>query len=248
MTTTSRNTASSAPPQRAGGTGAQRGSGSGEGPLPAEDRCAQAPPPHAPLRRLPAQQRSIARVQRMLDACAELLDENGYAELTTTRIAERASVAIGSVYQFFPDKRAVTQALGLRYLEMFSARVSARLAQESFGHWPDAVDAIIDEYIVMHRTVPGFRSLHFGDVVDVNLLDAGVDNNTVIADRLRELVVNGAGARRGERLDRTVTVAVEAADSVLKLAFRDDPDGDRLFIEEAKVLVRSYLSRHFGAR
>ncbi|PSK99447.1 TetR family transcriptional regulator [Murinocardiopsis flavida] len=184
----------------------------------------------------------------MLDACAELLDENGYAELTTTRIAERASVAIGSVYQFFPDKRAVTQALGLRYLEMFSARVSARLAQESFGHWPDAVDAIIDEYIVMHRTVPGFRSLHFGDVVDVNLLDAGVDNNTVIADRLRELVVNGAGARRGERLDRTVTVAVEAADSVLKLAFRDDPDGDRLFIEEAKVLVRSYLSRHFGAR
>nr|WP_245928626.1 TetR family transcriptional regulator [Murinocardiopsis flavida] len=200
------------------------------------------------MRRLPAQQRSIARVQRMLDACAELLDENGYAELTTTRIAERASVAIGSVYQFFPDKRAVTQALGLRYLEMFSARVSARLAQESFGHWPDAVDAIIDEYIVMHRTVPGFRSLHFGDVVDVNLLDAGVDNNTVIADRLRELVVNGAGARRGERLDRTVTVAVEAADSVLKLAFRDDPDGDRLFIEEAKVLVRSYLSRHFGAR
>lgn len=55
-----------------------------------------------PLRRRPAQRRSARRVERMLDACAELLDEAGYDALSTTRIAERASVAIGSVYQFFP--------------------------------------------------------------------------------------------------------------------------------------------------
>ncbi|HEY8481182.1 MAG TPA: TetR family transcriptional regulator, partial [Spirillospora sp.] len=52
-----------------------------------------------PLRRRPAQRRSAERVQRMLDACAEILDEDGYDGLTTTRIAQRADVAIGSVYQ-----------------------------------------------------------------------------------------------------------------------------------------------------
>src|SRR4029450_9420731 len=67
-----------------------------------------------PLRRVPVQGRSVARVQRMLDACAELVDEVGYEGLTTTLLAERAEVAIGSVYQFFPDKRALVHALALR--------------------------------------------------------------------------------------------------------------------------------------
>ncbi|MFW5415565.1 TetR family transcriptional regulator [Nocardiopsis sp. CNT-189] len=180
----------------------------------------------------------------MLDACAELLDEAGYGELSTTRIAERAGVAIGSVYQFFPDKRAITQALGLRYLDMFSSRVGARIEEGGFGHWSEAVDVVIDEYLDMHRTVPGFRSLHFGDVVDVNLLDSGADNNGVIATRLRELLTALAGASEGDRLDRAVTVAVEAADAVLKLAFRRDPDGDPALIEETKLMLRAYLGRH----
>ncbi|RNL83049.1 TetR/AcrR family transcriptional regulator [Halostreptopolyspora alba] len=187
------------------------------------------------------------RVRRMLDACAELLDEIGYDELSTTRIAGRAGVAIGSVYQFFPDKRAVAQALGLRYLDTLSARVSDRLRRDTFAHWTEAVDVIIDEYLGMHRDVPGFRVLRFGDVVDVRLLDASADNNRVIATRLRELLVTIADVPDSDEFQRAATVAVEAADAVLKLAFRQNPDGDPRLIEETKLLVRTYLSRHFPA-
>ncbi|ASU86005.1 TetR/AcrR family transcriptional regulator [Nocardiopsis gilva YIM 90087] len=188
----------------------------------------------------------MVRVQRMLDACAELLDEVGYDELSTTRIAERANVAIGSVYQFFPDKKAITQALGLRYLDMFSARVTDRLSQGDFSHWSEAVDVIIDEYLDMHRHVPGFRSLHFGDAVDIRLFDANNDNNQVIAARLRDLLISIAGVEESAELDRAITVAVESADAVLKLAFRCDPEGDQHLIDETKLLLRSYLSRHFA--
>ena len=97
-----------------------------------------------PLRRRPAQRRSAERVQRMLDACAEILDEAGYEGLSTTRIAQRAEVAIGSVYQFFPDKRAVAQALALRNLEVFEDRITQRLTDEAFTDWSDTVGAIID--------------------------------------------------------------------------------------------------------
>ncbi|GAA1994914.1 TetR family transcriptional regulator [Nocardiopsis rhodophaea] len=200
----------------------------------------------APLRRLPAQQRSMVRVQRMLDACAELLDEVGYDELSTTRIAERANVAIGSVYQFFPDKKAITQALGLRYLDMFSTRVTDRLSRGGFSHWSEAVDVIIDEYLDMHRHVPGFRSLHFGDAVDIRLFDPNNDNNQVIAARLRDLLISIAGVEESAELDRAITVAVESADAVLKLAFRREPEGDQHLIDETKLLLRSYLSRHFA--
>lgn len=179
----------------------------------------------------------------MLDACAELLDEVGYETLSTTRIAERAGVAIGSVYQFFPDKRALTQALTRRNVELFVARVGRRFISEDYDGWWDAVDAIIDEYVEMHRTVPGFRSLHFGDVVDLNLLDSVSDNNTVIAGRLRELLLAEFGLADSEDLDLAMLVAVEAGDAVLKLAFRRDPNGAQEIVAEAKQLVRGYLSR-----
>nr|WP_062340530.1 TetR family transcriptional regulator [Herbidospora sakaeratensis] len=195
------------------------------------------------LRRQPTQRRSARRVERMLDACAELLDEVGYDGLSTTRIAERADVAIGSVYQFFPDKRAISQALTRRNVELFVARVGRRFISEEYGGWWDAVDAIIDEYVEMHRSVPGFKSLRFGDAVDLNLLDAGTDNNTVIAGRLRGLLLKEFGMADSERLDTAILVAVEGGDAVLKLAFRRDPDGDPEIIAEAKTLVRSYLSR-----
>src|SRR5688572_21579126 len=124
----------------------------------------------------------------MLDACAELVDEIGYEELTTTLLAERAGVAIGSVYQFFPDKRAIVQALTLRNVESYLTRIARRFAEGDFAHWWDAVAAAMDEYIEMHRTVPGFRTLHFGDVVDLHLLDDERDNNAVIAERLAGLL------------------------------------------------------------
>ncbi|MFI0423281.1 TetR family transcriptional regulator [Spongiactinospora sp. 9N601] len=210
--------------------------------LPVEDTDLGMEP--MPLRRRPAQRRSARRVERMLDACAELLDELGYEALSTTRIAERAGVAIGSIYQFFPDKRAIAQAVTRRNVELFAARVGRRFLSAEFEGWWDAVDAIIDEYVDMHRRVRGFRSLHFADVIELNLLDSVADNNTVIAGRLRGLLLQEFGLADSEELDQAMLVAIEAGDAVLKLAFRRAPQGDPQFVAEAKSLIRGYLSSH----
>jgi AcrR family transcriptional regulator len=180
----------------------------------------------------------------MLDACAEILEESGYDGLSTTRIAQQAGVAIGSVYQFFPDKRAVAQALAERNLETFGERISMRLTEGEFPHWSDAVGAIIEIFVDMHRTVPGFRVLRFGDVADLNLLDESADNNSVVADRLRGLVVTTFGVPDGADLARALAISVEAGDAVLKMAFRNDPDGDPYILAEAKRLLHGYLSAH----
>jgi AcrR family transcriptional regulator len=197
-----------------------------------------------PLRRVPVQGRSVARVQRMLDACAQLVDEVGYEALTTTLLAERAGVAIGSVYQFFPDKRAIVQALTLRNMEAYLEKLARRFATGDFAHWWDGVDAAIDEYIEMHRTVPGFRTLHFGDVVDVHLLDEERDNNAVIAERLARVLVEQFAVVDSARLLFALEIAVEAADALTKMAFRRDPEGDNAVLAEAKALIREYLHRH----
>lgn len=196
-----------------------------------------------PLRRVPVQGRSVARVQRMLDACAELVDQVGYEGLTTTLLAERAGVAIGSVYQFFPDKRAIVQALALRNMENYLQRLSERFSQGDLANWWEGVDAGIDEYITMHRTVPGFRTLHFGDVVDVHLLDEQRDNNGVIAGQLAQVLVEQFGIPDTPRLRFVLEIAVEAADALIKLAFRRNAEGDEQVLAEAKALIREYLHR-----
>ena len=179
----------------------------------------------------------------MLDVCAELVDEVGYEGLTTTLLAERAEVAIGSVYQFFPDKRAIVQALTLRNMEAYLQRLSDRFSRGDLERWWDGVDAGIDEYIAMHRTVPGFRTLHFGDVVDVHLLDEDRDNNGVIAEQLARVLVEQFGIAETTCLRFALEIAVEVADALIKLAFRRDPEGDEKVLAEAKAVIREYLHR-----
>jgi AcrR family transcriptional regulator len=198
-----------------------------------------------PLRRKPVQQRSAQRVERMLEACAALIEELGYDGVTTTLIAERAGVAVGSLYQFFPDKRAVVQALTLRNLERFMANVVQRFDSAELEHWWDAVDSMFDAYVEMHRTVPAFSRLHFGDVVDTRLLDEGKDNNAVIAEGLAALISERFGRSMAE-LQLPVAVAIEAADGVLKFAFRRNDSGDQVVVDEAKALIKGYLSTRLG--
>ncbi|BAY26760.1 TetR family transcriptional regulator protein [Calothrix sp. NIES-2100] len=69
------------------------------------------------LRRQPKQQRGKKRVEKILDAAAAVFDEMGYEAATTHLIAAKAGTAIGSLYQFFPDKAAIFQAMELRHVE-----------------------------------------------------------------------------------------------------------------------------------
>ncbi|MFO7192458.1 MULTISPECIES: TetR/AcrR family transcriptional regulator [Thermocrispum] len=197
------------------------------------------------LRRQPVQQRSALRVARMLDAAAELLDEVGYERLTTTAIAKRAGVAVGSLYQFFPDKRAVVQALTQRNLERFMSLAAERLAAVDHQHWWDVVDGLLDIYLEMHHETPGFSRIHFGDAVDPRLLDGSRTNNDVVAEALMELLT-GRIDLPPEQVVAPIKVAVEVADALLKYAFRADPKGDPAVIEETKHLIKIYLESRFG--
>jgi len=69
------------------------------------------PKPSAAPRKRPKQERSQATVQAILSATAHILIEDGYDKLTTNRVADRAGVSIGSLYQYFPNKKALIFAL-----------------------------------------------------------------------------------------------------------------------------------------
>lgn len=194
------------------------------------------------LRRAPVQRRSAERLTRILDACADLLDEVGYDALSTRAVAERAGVPIGSVYRFFGNKRAMADALAQRNLDRYAERVTHRLeAVEGAGGWRAAMDAVLDEYLVMKRTAPGFALVDFGNQIPVGIRDA--EPNTRVADRLTDMLSAYLDREPDDDLRRTFLVAVETADTLVQLAFRLSPSGDERIIEETRELLRSYLAR-----
>ncbi|MEU8734063.1 TetR/AcrR family transcriptional regulator [Streptomyces tendae] len=198
-----------------------------------------------PLRRAPVQRRSAERLTRILDACADLLDEVGYDALSTRAVAQRADVPIGSVYRFFGNKRQMADALAQRNLERYAERVTERLTETDSGPdgggWRGALDAVLDEYLAMKRTAPGFSLIDFGNQIPVG--DRNAVPNHRVAERLTELLSGYLGRRPDDDLRRVFLVAVETADTLVQLAFRVAPDGDEKIIEEARELLRAYLGR-----
>ena len=68
-------------------------------------------------RKQPVQGRSTATVEALYQASIQVLLELGYRKLTTTRVAERAGVSVGSLYQYFPNREALIAAVIARHLE-----------------------------------------------------------------------------------------------------------------------------------
>ena len=69
------------------------------------------------LRREPKQKRGRERVAKILIAAAEVFVELGYTNATIQQIADRSATAVGSIYQFFPDKLAIFHALEAEHMQ-----------------------------------------------------------------------------------------------------------------------------------
>ncbi len=207
------------------------------------------PEPTGIVRRRPTQRRSTERVARLLDACAEVLDEVGYDALTTREVARRAEVPIGTLYQFFAGKAALCQGLAERNLEAFMERLTARLDRDPVNGWQSTASVVIQEYVAMKREMPGFAVLDFGDpqpAAPQSASSPSLDNsNELVADRLRPLAVR-LGAPESGDLSTVLLVAVEIADSLVRLAFRFDPSGDPWLIAEAQQVLGAYLDSRLG--
>ena len=76
-------------------------------------------------RKNPRQARSIVTVQTILQAAAHILETQGVAACSTNAVAQKAGVSIGSLYQYFPSRDAITKALIVEQAAAIVAAVEA---------------------------------------------------------------------------------------------------------------------------
>ncbi|SAK47667.1 TetR family transcriptional regulator [Caballeronia temeraria] len=111
-------------------------------------------------RRQPAQQRSRERLDRILEIAQQLIAEKGSEHVKMSEIAELAEISIGSLYQYFPDKRAIVRTLA----ELHAAE-SRRCVREAFeavstrAQLLGAFASLVDQYYEIVLDKPVMRDI-----------------------------------------------------------------------------------------
>src|SRR5262245_46904842 len=137
------------------------------------------------MRRKPKQARSQQRVDHLLNVAAQVFEEVGYEAATTNAIAARAGVSIGSLYQFFPNKDAILDALMDRYLDELERVLFVPEEQTPITL---LVDHLIDRLARFHESRAGFRALFLSANVEHRIQSALVQwTETFIGQRFPAL-------------------------------------------------------------
>ncbi|MFA4927487.1 MAG: TetR/AcrR family transcriptional regulator [Patulibacter sp.] len=195
---------------------------------------------------MPRQRRSRETAERVLDAAEALLAEDGPAAITTTRIAARAGVAVGSVYAYFADKNAVAEAIALRHWQRFADLAAAAADAEEQDAAGRPLASVVDALAAGFRGQPAFLALWYGDLRTESMRAATRPIRDRVAGSVqRALRVHwsGADAARLEVVARTLVIA---GDGLLREAFRADPQGDPVLLDETRTMLEAYAAAALG--
>lgn len=121
--------------------------------------------PHLRPRKQPRQRRAVETRARILDAARLVFEEHGYAHGTTNRIAERAGLSVGSLYQYFPNKDAILVELVDAHIEAGTAAVLAALPAGPEG-WDDLpltaiIGPVVAAMVALHADGPELHRVLF---------------------------------------------------------------------------------------
>jgi AcrR family transcriptional regulator len=182
-------------------------------------------------------------VAGLLHAAASVIAEAGYEPATMSAIAERSNSSIGSLYQFFPNKESVVEALRAEYVKELE-KLWASLAAE-------ASSLTVEELV--SRLVHSQVDFAEGHAAFLALLEAPP---TVNSPRRRE-IIRGRIARvflkrnpdlaRSEAL-RTAAVMQQIVKGLLTLYARADKGERTAILDEFKALLTGYLGPKLGDR
>jgi AcrR family transcriptional regulator len=198
-------------------------------------------------RRVPTQDRSRQRVERILDAAARAFSEMGFEAATTEAIAERAGTSIGSVYQFFPNKRAIFDAIAHRYLDRSRELFERLMTEDALAlPWDALLDLAVDGFAQLEQDYDlraVWTNWHLASSFHVE----GQALNREFAKRAEAVLASRSRAIAPARRALVSTVLVEVISAMLFLAARTGGQRGAEVVAETKVLLKRYLAPLVGA-
>ena len=189
-------------------------------------------------RRVPSQQRSRERMERILAAATELIAVAGSDALRMSDVAQRAAISIGSLYQYFPDKAAIIRTLAERYNAVSRTCIAEGLANvKTVGDLHEAFSALIDEYYEIFLAEPVIRDIWSAMQADKALREIE------LAESRRNAVLLVAALKRAlpdenvERLEVLALLVMYFGECAMRLAISTGETEGRALVEAYKQMA-----------
>jgi len=198
-------------------------------------------------RKSPRQERARSTVDAILQATAYILKKQGYAGLTTNRIAEKAGVNIASLYQYFPNKEAIVAELLRRHAEDGRAKALAVVRGGRSRSLATGVRRLVEGMLAEHSVEPDLHRVLTTEAYRLGLPNVETESDAALAEESARWVAT----TRRKNADLALWIAKTAVHAVVHMAFLERPHDARnpaVLAEELTRLVVKYLAPDRSAR
>jgi AcrR family transcriptional regulator len=190
-----------------------------------------------PIAKAPKRARGMQRVAELLDAGAVLFAEKGYDATTMTQIAQRAGASIGSLYQFFPSKEVLAEAL--------------------FGRYAERVASLLEDLV---KRAPGLSPARLADLLVDLILDVRSDRDAAVAlssavagiiERRKPLrgatrrhlaaILRAANPKLREKSAAEAAALIAHVLKIVPTLAKEDEDGGQALVAQARKMLAAYI-------
>ncbi|MFP5226130.1 MAG: TetR/AcrR family transcriptional regulator [Acidobacteriota bacterium] len=200
-------------------------------------------------RKTPVQARSSVTVDAILDATIQVLLTSGKERLTTTQVARRAGVSVGTLYQYFPNKSALLQACLRRHMEEIRQAVERACEQNRGAGLLEMSRALIERFLAAKMRSVKTSAVLYAVSSDVEGAAIAKSNSTRGVHAIAALF---ATAKEGLTKDPEVVASVvQAALNGISRRILESKSPEReaeILREELITLVHAYLRTCAGER
>jgi AcrR family transcriptional regulator len=185
------------------------------------------------------QARGRQRIQEILDAALAQFAETGYEKASTNAIAARAGMSPGSLYQYFPNKEAIADALSQRLLEQLREAHAAAFDETAVTELPlpELISRVVDPLVSFHVTHPGAKVL---------IGDRGQSLHTGVTDRVAALLRARSPELPDDDVRRSSSIAVQIVAALMGgIVAASEPERSAL-VQELKRALTGYLNQPAG--
>jgi AcrR family transcriptional regulator len=200
-------------------------------------------------RKRPRQRRAQATVDAILDATAHILVKEGYEGLSTNRVAERAGVSIGSLYQYFPGKESLIAELLDRYSAQIHAMVVSMLGELGAAEPLEVARALVTAMVDVKRKSPRLAKVLREQIPRVGRMKRYEEELESIVKLVAAYLDANASRVRPKNRALAAFVAVHVVDSLTHalVTMRPTVDRDAIVAEVMDVALRYLLDESAAA-
>ncbi len=190
-------------------------------------------------RRIPQQERSRKKVERIIATARQLIGERGNDAVSMREIAAKAELPISTIYQYFPDKSALVQHIMQHYLDLTRDQLRQHFDNvDGIGQFLDQIGTAVDDLFALFGHDPALGVLWAAMQADPKLCtleaDTSQSNAVFLADKLHQLA---------PQTDRATTKLalwhlLHSASTSAQLAIHMPESQRRLLADELKLTLR----------